>query len=150
MNRNLFAALKLEKIMMFLILALIIIVAAFNIISNLLLLTVEKAKEIGILSAMGMARSKISKIFFFEGIIVGLSGIFMGVIAGVGLSLLLKKYQFVHLPQDVYYLDRLPVRIVGTDVLGIVAAALIITIVASIYPAYQVSKLDPLEAIRYG
>jgi len=150
MNSNLFSALKLEKIMMFIILALIIIVAAFNIISNLLLLSVEKAKEIGILSAMGMSRMKISKIFFLEGIIIGVSGIFMGVVLGVGLSLVLKKYQFIHLPQDVYYLSTLPVRVVPSDILWIITSSLIITILASIYPSYQVTKLDPLEAIRYG
>jgi lipoprotein-releasing system permease protein len=150
MNKNLFAALKLEKIMMFIILALIIIVASFNIISNLLLLSVEKSKEIGILSAIGLSRKKISKIFFYEGIIIGLSGIVTGIFLGVGLSLVLKKYQFVHLPQDIYYLDKLPVKIIPADIFGITIAALIITVLAAVYPAYQVTKLDPLEAIRYG
>jgi len=150
MNRNLFAALKLEKIMMFIILALIIIVAAFNIISNLLLLTVEKTKEIGILSALGFSKNRIAKIFFFEGLILGLTGIATGLVAGCGLSLLLKKYQFVQLPPDVYYLDKLPVRILPGDVSIVILATLAITLVAGIYPAYQVTKLDPLEAIRYG
>ena len=150
MNKNLFSALKLEKIMMFIILALIIIVAAFNIISNLLLLSVEKAKEVGILSAMGMSRSKISRIFFFEGLIIGLGGIISGVMLGVGLSLILKKYHFIHLPQDVYYVSTLPVRIVPSDIFAIIACALAVTVFAAIYPAYQVTKLDPLEAIRYG
>ena len=150
MNRNLFAALKLEKIMMFIILALIIIVAAFNIISNLLLLTVEKTKEIGILSALGFDKARIAKIFFFEGIMMGVAGIASGLVAGCGLSLLLKKYQFVQLPPDVYYLDRLPVKILAGDVLSVVCATLLITLIAGIYPAYQVTKLDPLEAIRYG
>jgi len=150
MNQNLFAALKLEKIMMFIILALIIIVAAFNIISNLLLLTVEKTKEIGILSALGFSKNSVARIFFFEGLILGLSGTISGIILGCGLSLLLKKYQFVHLPADVYYLDRLPVIILPWDIANVVCAALVITLIASVYPAYQVTKLDPLEAIRYG
>lgn len=150
MNRNLFAALKLEKIMMFIILALIILVAAFNIISNLLLLTVEKTKEIGILSALGFAKARIARIFFIEGLILGISGIVSGVAAGCGVSLLLKKYKFVQLPADIYYLDSLPVSIVPGDVALVVCAALAITLIASIYPAYQVTKLDPLEAIRYG
>ncbi|MHB9155303.1 MAG: FtsX-like permease family protein [Endomicrobiales bacterium] len=150
MNHNLFAALKLEKIMMFIILTLIILVAAFNIISNLLLLTVEKTKEIGILSAMGFHRFKIAKVFFYEGIIIGLSGILLGVGLGTGISLLLKKYQFIHLPPDVYYLDTLPVRILAGDVASVTVATLVITMLAAIYPAYQVTKLDPLEAIRYG
>lgn len=150
MNQNLFSALKLEKIMMFIILTLIILVAAFNVISNLLLLTVEKTREIGILSAMGLARARIARIFFYEGFIVGMSGIFSGLVLGTGVSLLLKKYHFIHLPSDVYYLDTLPVRLVPGDITMVVAATLLITLAASIYPAYQVTKLDPLEAIRYG
>jgi lipoprotein-releasing system permease protein len=150
MNQNLFAALKLEKIMMFIILALIIIVAAFNIVSNLLLLTVEKTKEIGILSALGFSKNSISRIFFYEGLMLGLSGIFAGTALGCGLSLLLKKYQFVHLPAEVYYLDRLPVVILPWDIASVVCATIAITLIASVYPAYQVTKLDPLEAIRYG
>ncbi len=150
MNRNLFSALKLEKIMMFIILALIIIVAAFNIISNLLLLTVEKTKEIGILSALGFDKGRIAKIFFFEGLIMGVTGIASGLVVGCGLSLLLKKYQFISLPADVYYLDKLPVKILTGDVVSIVCATLAISLIAGIYPAYQVTKLDPLEAIRYG
>lgn len=150
MNHNLFAALKLEKIMMFIILALIILVAAFNIISNLLLLTVEKTREIGILSAMGISKRRIARIFYFEGIIIGGAGISLGLALGIGLSLLLKQYQFIQLPADVYYLDHLPVRILPWDVAGITAVAFIITLLASVYPAYQVTRLDPIEAIRYG
>jgi lipoprotein-releasing system permease protein len=150
MNHNLFAALKLEKIMMFIILALIILVAAFNIISNLLLLTVEKSKEVGILSALGLRRIRIATVFFYEGLIIGVSGIILGSGLGIGICLLLKKYQFIHLPADVYYLDTLPVRILTGDVLSVVGATLIITLLAAIYPAYQVTKLDPLEAVRYG
>ena len=150
MNGNLFAALKLEKIMMFIILTLIILVASFNIISNLLLLTVEKSKEIGIMSAMGLKRTVIGKIFFFEGLIIGLFGIISGTVIGTGLCYLLNKYQFVHLPADVYYLDRLPVKVFAGDVLSVVAATLVITLLAAIYPAYQATKLDPLDAIRYG
>jgi len=150
MNHNLFAALKLEKIMMFIILALIIVVAAFNIISNLILLTVEKAREIGILSALGVRRLEIGRIFLFEGLMVGLSGIILGTGSGLGISLALKKYKFIHLPPDVYYLDTLPVRIIAGDVILVIAATLAITLVAALYPAYQATKLDPLEAIRYG
>ena len=150
MNRNLFAALKLEKIMMFIILTLIIVVAAFNIISNLLLLTVEKAKEIGILSALGLSQAQIGRIFLYEGLMIGFAGIFLGSGLGIGISLLLKKYKFIHLPADVYYLDTLPVRILSGDVVSIIAATLIITILSGIYPSYQASKLNPLEAIRYG
>jgi lipoprotein-releasing system permease protein len=149
MNRNLFAALRLEKIMMFIILTLIIIVAAFNIISNLILLSVEKSREIGILSALGRTSGEIGRIFFYEGLIIGMGGILAGIFLGGGLSLLLKKYQFVHLPSDVYYLDRLPVKIIPSDIATVLAATLVITLIAATYPAYQASKLDPLEVIRY-
>jgi lipoprotein-releasing system permease protein len=150
MNSNLFAALKLEKIMMFIILTLIILVASFNIISNLLLLTVEKSKEIGVLSAMGLKRFQIGRIFFFEGLIIGLTGIISGTAIGTGLCFLLNKYKFIHLPADVYYLDTLPVRVIPGDIASVVAATLLITLFAAVYPAYQATKLDPLDAIRYG
>ncbi|MFH1368281.1 MAG: ABC transporter permease [Elusimicrobiota bacterium] len=150
MNGNLFAALKLEKIMMFIILTLIIVVAAFNIISNLLLLTVEKSKEIGILSAIGMNRMEIGRIFFFEGIIVGLAGIISGTALGTGVCYALHRYKFIHLPADIYYIDTLPVMVLPGDILSVVASALLIAVIAAVYPAYQATKLDPLDAIRYG
>lgn len=150
MNKNLFSALKLEKIMMFLILGLIILVAAFNIISNLLLLSVQKSKEIGIMSAMGFSKFSIAKIFFYEGLVVGLLGTFLGLALGTGISLILKKFEIFKLPQGIYYVDRLPVAIIPSDIFSVAVCAFIITVIAGIYPAYQVSKLDPLEAIRYG
>jgi lipoprotein-releasing system permease protein len=148
MNKNLFAALKLEKIMMFLILGLIILVAAFNIISNLLLLSVQKFKEIGIMSAIGFSRSAISKIFFYEGMIVGFAGTLLGLIFGLGISLVLKHFEIFTLPKGVYYVDRLPIAILYQDVLFVALSAFIVTVLAGIYPAYQVSKLDPLQAMR--
>jgi len=150
MNKNLFSALKLEKIMMFIILALIIIVAAFNIISNILLLSVEKAKEIGILSAMGFSKLSISKIFFYEGIIVGLAGTVLGLFLGIFISYGLKNFEIFKLPQGIYYVDRLPVMIIPTDICLIAICAFVITVIAGLYPAYQVAKLEPLEAIRYN
>jgi lipoprotein-releasing system permease protein len=150
MNKNLFSALKLEKIMMFLILGLIILVAAFNIISNLLLLSVQKFKEIGIMSAMGFSRFVIAKIFFFEGIIVGLIGTILGMFTGISISLVLKYFDIFKLPKGVYYVDRLPIAILPNDVIFVALCAFLITVFAGIYPAYQVSKLNPLEAIRGG
>lgn len=150
MNKNLFSALKLEKIMMFLILGLIIIVAAFNIISNLLLLSVQKSKEIGILSAMGFSKLSIAKIFFYEGLIVGSIGTILGIIIGLIISLILKYFEIFKLPKGVYYVDKLPVTIIPGDIVMVAISAFIITVLAGLYPAYQVSKLDPLEAIRYG
>ncbi|GMO55524.1 MAG: hypothetical protein Ta2C_10450 [Candidatus Endomicrobiellum trichonymphae] len=98
MNKNLFSALKLEKIMMFLILGLIILVAAFNIVFNLLLLSVQKSKEIGIMSAMGFSKFSISKIFFYEGLIVGSSGTVLGIMSGLAMSFLLKYFNIFKLP----------------------------------------------------
>ena len=150
MNKNLFSALKLEKIMMFIILALIIIVASFNIISNILLLSVEKAKEIGILSAMGFSKLSISKIFFYEGIIVGTARTVLGLFLGIFISYGLKTFEIFKLPKGIYYVDRLPVMIIPTDICLIAICAFCITVIAGLYPAYQVSKLEPLEAIRYN
>ena len=150
MNRNLFSALKLEKIMMFLILGLIILVAAFNIISNLLLLSVQKSKEIGIMSAMGFSKFSISKIFFYEGLIVGSCGTALGITFGLVVSFVLKYFNIFKLPKGIYYVDKLPVTVIPADIVMVAASAFIITVAAGIYPAYQVSKLEPLEAIRYG
>jgi len=150
MNKSLFSALRLEKIMMFLILVLIILVAAFNIISNLLLLSVQKSKEIGIMSAMGFSKFSISKIFFYEGVIVGLAGILLGIVSGLAVSFALKYFNIFKLPKGVYYVDKLPVVVVPLDVVIVAASAFIIAVIAGIYPAYQVSKLEPLEAMRYN
>ena len=150
MNKNLFSALKLEKIMMFLILGLIILVAAFNIISNLLLLSVQKSKEIGIMSAVGFSKAAIAKIFFYEGLVVGFLGTVFGLALGTGISLILKYFEIFKLPQGIYYVDKLPIAIIPWDIFSVAVCAFVITVLAGIYPAYQVSKLDPLEAIRYG
>ena len=149
LNRNLFSALELEKIMMFIILTLIVLVAAFNTVSNLLLLTMEKSKEIGMLCALGFKRGIIGRIFFIEGVIIGSLGTGIGLTVGIGLSLLLKKYQFIHLPAEVYYIDRLPVKIVLGDIAVVAICAFIISAFAALYPAIKASKLDPIEAIRY-
>lgn len=149
-NPNFFAALKLEKLTMFVILTLIVLVASFNIISTLIVLVVDKTKDIGVLKAIGMPASSVRKIFVFEGLAIGLLGIGLGVFGGVGLCVLLKKYQFIKLPQDVYYIDRLPVSIaLWPDIALIVLAALVIALVSTIYPAIKASRLHPVEALRY-
>jgi lipoprotein-releasing system permease protein len=150
MNKNLFSALKIEKIMMFLVLGIVIIVAAFNIISNLLLISVQKSKEIGIMSAVGFSKFSISGIFFYEGLIVGSIGTILGILLGIFISFILKYFDIFKLPQGVYYVDKLPVAIVPTDIFMVAISAFIITVIAGIYPAYQVLKLDPIEAMRYG
>ena len=150
LNRNLFSALKLEKFVMFLLLGLIIVVACFNIISNLLLLSMEKAKEIGILTAMGMKQSSIRKVFFLEGAIIGSIGTAAGLLLGVILCLLLKKYQFIQLPPDIYYINKLPVLLSFNDIISVSVLSLAITFMSTIYPAYKAGKLNPVEIIRYG
>ncbi|MGQ0644199.1 MAG: FtsX-like permease family protein, partial [Elusimicrobiota bacterium] len=148
LNQNLFAALRLEKIVMFIILALITLVAAFNIVSNLLLVTAQKIREIGILKAMGAPRRSVEKIFLVKGMMMGGMGTAIGAGLGVAISFALKKYQFVQLPADVYYVDTLPVRLVPGDVALVAFAALLIVLLATLYPARLAAKLDALDAIR--
>jgi len=150
MNQNLFSALKLEKTVMFIILALIVLVAAFNIASTLIMMVMEKTKDIAILKAMGATNKSIRKIFVFKGIVIGSIGTTLGVCLGFILCAVLKYYQFIELPGDVYYITTLPVKLELLDVVLIASAAMAISFLATLYPAMQASKLDPVEAIRYG
>ncbi len=149
MNRNLFFALALEKTVIGLILILIIFVAAFNIISTMIMVTLEKNKDIAILKTMGAARLSIMKIFFYEGLTIGLVGTVLGVFGGVVLCELLDRYQFIKLPSDVYNLETLPVSMQLTDVAIVSAVALVITVLAALYPAWSASRVDPAESLRY-
>jgi len=149
-NQNFFAALRLEKLTMFIILALIILVASFNIISTLVVMVVEKTKDIGILKAMGANSRQVAGIFMHLGFIIGSLGIGLGLFCGLFLCSLLKKYQFIKLPQDIYYIERLPVSIeLWPDIALIVLAAALITLVSTIYPARKAAQLEPVEALRY-
>lgn len=148
-NKNFFAALALEKFTMFVILTLIVLVACFNIISTLIVMVVEKTKDIGILKAVGMPQVAIRKIFTWGGLIIGAAGIVSGIIGGVILCLLLKKYQFIQLPQDIYYIDRLPVALRWQDIAVIAGSALIICFLSTIYPASKAARLVPADALRY-
>jgi lipoprotein-releasing system permease protein len=148
MNKNLFAALKLEKVVMFIVLALITIVAAFMIVSNLLLVTAQRVHEIGILRAMGATRGSIGRIFLLKGFLMGATGTGAGLTLGAIISWALKKYQFIQLPADVYYVETLPVRVLASDVGLVAGAALGIVLLATVYPARLAAKLDALSAIR--
>lgn len=148
-NRNFFAALKLEKITMFIILSLIVLVASFNIVSTLIVIVTGKVKDIGILKALGASNQSIRRIFTLEGLFIGLMGTLIGLVTGITLCFLLKKYQFVKLPADIYYLDRLPVILQWQDIALIVFSAIIISFLSTIYPAHKAARLEPVEALRY-
>ncbi|MBN1841195.1 MAG: lipoprotein-releasing ABC transporter permease subunit [Deltaproteobacteria bacterium] len=149
MNKNFFSALKLEKVVMSIILVLIILVAAFNIISTLIMMVMEKRKDIAILKSMGATGKSIRRIFVMDGLIIGALGTILGLMGGGILCFLLKKYQFVELPSDVYYISTLPVRVQVLDVILVALSAVAISFLATLYPSYQASRLEPASAIRY-
>jgi len=149
LNKNLFSALKLEKITMFIILALIVVVACFNIASTLIMMVMEKTKDIGILKSIGADNKSIRKIFMLDGFLIGFAGTVLGAIGGFGISYLLKTYQFIKLPKDIYYIDRLPVNLEMGDAITVIAAAMIISLLSTLYPSWQAAKMEPVEALRY-
>jgi len=148
-NRNLFSALKLEKVVMFVILVLIVMVAAFNIISTLIMVVMEKTKDIAVLMTLGATRRSIRRIFAIEGLIIGVAGTALGTALGALLCVLLQRYRFIRLPSDVYYISTLPVALEPWTVFLVVASSVLICFLATIYPAFQASRVDPAEAIRY-
>jgi len=149
MNRNLFSALKLEKFAMFVALILIILVASFNIISNLIMNVIEKKREIAILKAMGATNNGIMAIFMMQGLLIGIVGTVIGVIGGYLLSYIINAYEIIKLPADVYYLSHLPVKMKLFDFAVVSLSAILISFIATIYPAWQAAKLDPVEPLRY-
>ena len=148
-NRNLFSALKLEKVVMFIILALIVMVAAFNIISTLIMVVMDKTKDIAVLMTMGATRRTVRRIFALEGLLIGIVGTVAGILLGGILCLLLSRYQFIHLPSDVYYISTLPVDLSPGILLLVGASSILICFLATFYPSRQASRIDPAEAIRY-
>lgn len=149
-NRSLFSALRLEKTVMFIILALIVLVAAFNIAGSLVMMVMEKRKDIAILKAMGATATSIGRIFVIKGLVIGLAGTLLGTAAGLSLCTLLSRYDFIHLPSDVYYISTLPVNLKTVDVALIAVCALAICFAATLYPARQAAGIDPVEALRHG
>ena len=148
-NRNLFSALKLEKVVMFIILVLIVMVAAFNIISTLIMVVMDKTRDIAVLMTLGATRKMVRKIFALEGLLIGLAGTVAGSILGTLLCYLLRRYQFIRLPSDVYYISTLPVDLSPGILILVGASSILICFLATLYPSRQASLIDPAEAIRY-
>ncbi len=146
---NLFSALKLEKTVYFLVLLLMVLIGAFNIISTLIMVVMEKRKDIAILQSMGATRAGIRKIFLIKGCVIGVVGTALGVLFGLAICLLIQKYRFIELPKDVFLISTVPVRIYWSNFLLVGFASLGVCLLASIYPARQAAKLDPVEIIRY-
>jgi lipoprotein-releasing system permease protein len=149
MNRSLFSALWLEKMAISITIGLIVMVAALNIIASLILLVMEKSRDIAILKTMGSPAASIRRIFMLQGLIIGLIGTSAGAIAGCTLIYILDRYRLIHVPIDVYQISYVPFTLMPLDFLIVIAAAVLICFVATIYPSRQASKLDPAQALRY-
>lgn len=148
-NQSLFQALKLEKLGMTIILLLIVIVAAFNIVSTLTMVVTDKTREIGILRAMGLSARSVRRVFFAQGLFIGLVGTGLGLVLGLGAAVALERFRLIGLDPSVYFIDHLPVSTQPADVALIVLASLFISALATVYPAVQASRLYPVEAIRH-
>jgi lipoprotein-releasing system permease protein len=156
-NRNFLHALKLEKTVMFIVVTMTTVVAAFGIVSTLIMSVMSKIKDIGILRSVGAKRKTILQIFIYQGLSIGITGIVLGSIGGVGLTRSLNKVvDFISgiigmslIPKDIYYFDRIPTSINVTDIALIVICALAISFLASIYPAFYATRINPSEAVRH-
>jgi lipoprotein-releasing system permease protein len=126
------------------------LVSSFTIISNLLLLTLEKAREIGILQALGASPRQIGKIFLLNGLMLGGGGVGIGLVLGTGIAMILKRFPIIKLPPDVYYVDRLPIRLTATTIESVAVCAFVLVLASILYPAHKAQQMDPVQAIRYG
>jgi lipoprotein-releasing system permease protein len=149
MNKSLFSALWLEKMAVAIAIGLIIMVAALNIITSLILLVMEKNRDIAILKTMGAPTASIRRIFLLQGIIIGLVGTGGGTVLGVTLIYVLDRFKLIHVPLDVYQISYIPFTLLPLDLLTVVTAAMLICLLATLYPSRQAAKLDPAQALRY-
>jgi lipoprotein-releasing system permease protein len=149
LNRNLFAWMRIEKAVMFTILILIVIVAAVNIVSSLVMLVLEKRRDIGVLRTMGVTPRGILQIFLLQGTLVGLCGTALGLVTGLAVSYALGRWKLLRLPGEIYFIDTLPVKIEWTDFAMVAVAATLTCFLASLYPAWQAARLAPVQTIRY-
>ncbi|MEW6368474.1 MAG: FtsX-like permease family protein [Acidobacteriota bacterium] len=149
LNRPLFSALKIEKTVLFSTISLIVLVASFNIISTIILMVMEKNRDIAILMSMGARRRSILKVFLYHGVTIGCAGILMGVLLGLVTCHLFNEYQVIKIPVDIYQIPYVPFKVRAIDVLAIAGVAFLITLAATIFPSRRAARLDPSEAIRY-
>ncbi|RYZ98596.1 MAG: FtsX-like permease family protein, partial [Proteobacteria bacterium] len=149
LNRNLLYAVKLQKAVIFVVLTAIILVAAFNIMSTLMMMMSEKKKEMSILKAMGLSPRRSATVFLRVGLLIGLSGAVAGIALGLFLCLVLAKTRFITLPADVYFISFLPVDVRPQTLLLIAACAVVVALIATIYPSYRIAVESPVEGLRY-
>jgi lipoprotein-releasing system permease protein len=149
MNRSLFSALKLEKLALTLILLLIVIVAAFNIVSTLVMVVTDKTREIGVLKSMGMTSRRILHLFMLQGLVIGIVGALIGGTLGGLVTYVVDRFKLISIPGEIYFISHLPVKIAPLDLAVILASTVVISFLATVYPAWQAARLDPVEAIRH-
>jgi lipoprotein-releasing system permease protein len=148
LNRSLFMALRLEKLAMFIVLTFIALVASFSIVSNLIMLVTEKGREVAILKSMGASDGGILRVFFAEGLYIGLVGLGLGLALGVGTCLLIGRFG-LPLDPDVYYIQKLPVVMRVSEITSVAGAALALCCLATLYPAFLASRMRPVDGLRY-
>jgi lipoprotein-releasing system permease protein len=149
MNQSLFSALWLEKVAISITIGLIVMVAALNIVASLVLLVMEKSRDIAILKTMGAAAGSITAVFMLQGLVIGAIGTTVGATAGLAVTWALDHYKLIRVPMDVYQVAYVPFKVQADDFVLVVAAALVICFLATIYPSRQASRLDPAQALRY-
>jgi lipoprotein-releasing system permease protein len=148
MNRNVFIALRLEKLVYFLVLSLMLVVAGFSILATLIMVVMEKRKDIAILKSMGATDGSVAQIFVFKGLVIGLVGAVLGNAAGLGLSWMISKYK-LPLPHGVFFTETVPVEIVPEYFAAVTVAAFLVCLCVTLYPASRAARVAPVDVIRY-